>query len=155
MIAKLWNSLNTLLDTVAFYLRDVLLLIIRLFWGWQFFVTGKGKLMDLDKVTGFFTELHLPFPRINAIMAGSTECFGGLLLMIGLFTRVITVPLIFTMIVAYLTADIDAVKAMFSDPDKFTEAAPFLFLLACVIVFAFGPGRYSADGLMNKKADKI
>jgi putative oxidoreductase len=148
---KLWTQLNRALDCIAGYVRDPLLLIIRLYWGWQFFQTGKGKLMDLDKVTGFFTELHLPFPRINAILAGSTECFGGLLLLLGLFTRVITVPLIFTMIVAYWTADNEAVKAIFSDPDKFTEATPFLFLYACLIVFAFGPGCFSVDELIKRK----
>ena len=152
MITKYWTVLNKLLDTVASYVRDSLLLVIRVFWGWQFFQTGKGKLMDLDKVTGFFTELHLPFPRINAIMAGSTECFGGLLLLIGLFTRVITVPLMFTMIVAYLTADLDAVKGMFTKPDMFTEAAPFLFLYASVIIFAFGPGAVSVDRMIAKNA---
>ena len=42
-------------------------------------------------------------------------------------------------------------RKVFSDADKFTEAAPFLFLLASVSVFASGPGRISVDALMGKK----
>ena len=35
-------------------LQSPFLLIIRLYWGWQFFLTGKGKLMNLDRTAGFF-----------------------------------------------------------------------------------------------------
>src|SRR5271169_459449 len=89
-------------------LQSPFLLIIRLYWGWQFFLTGKGKLMNLDRTAGFFASLHIPMPKLNAVMAGSTECFGGLLLLLGLGSRIATVALIGTMIVAYLPADSDA-----------------------------------------------
>ena len=58
----------------------MLLLVIRLYWGWSFFLSGKGKLLNLEKTTAFFTELNLPLPKLNALMAGSAECGGGLLL---------------------------------------------------------------------------
>src|SRR5271156_1147968 len=61
--------------TVATWLQPVFLLVIRLYWGWQFFVTGKGKLMDIPKVTGFFQSFCIPFPCLNAYLAGFTECF--------------------------------------------------------------------------------
>jgi putative oxidoreductase len=131
-------------------LRSPFLLIIRLYWGWQFFLTGKGKLMNLDRTVGFFTSLHIPAPRLNAIMAGGTECFGGLLLLIGLGSRIATVPLIFTMIVAYLTADSDKVQNIFNNPDAFVSAAPFLFMLVAIIVLLFGPGAFSVDALIRK-----
>src|SRR5262249_49750176 len=86
-------------------LRSPLLLSLRLYWGWQFFMTGKGKLINLDQTVDFFTQLNLPFPHLNAILAGSTECFCGLLLLLGLGSRFISIPLIATMVVAYLTAD--------------------------------------------------
>jgi len=151
---KLWNITNTLLDRAAGYLQDPLLLGIRLYWGWQFFNTGKGKLGNLEGTTEFFSELGLPFAKLNAIMAGSTECFGGLLLLIGLFSRVISVPLIATMTVAYLTAHLDVVKTIWSDSDSFVTAAPFLFLLASVIVFTFGPGKFSIDEVLRRRATK-
>lgn len=147
-----YRKLDGLLATLGAWVQPVLLLVIRLYWGWSFFLTGKGKLLNLEKTTAFFTELDLPLPKINAILAGTTECVGGLLLLIGLGSRLVSVPLMFTMIVAYATADKDALGKIFSDPDKFTEAAPFLFLLASVIVFAFGPGKLSLDALLGQKS---
>jgi putative oxidoreductase len=53
--------------------------------------------------------------------------------------------------VAYLTVDLDKVKMIFSDPDKFLTADEFLFLFVVVLVFAFGPGKFSADWLIKRK----
>jgi putative oxidoreductase len=149
--ASLYHKLNGLLATVGGWLRSPLLLLIRLYWGWGFFQTGKGKLMNLDRTTGFFESLHIPAPKLNAIMAGSVECAGGLLLLLGLGGRVVPLPLIGTMIVAYLTAESDALHALTSDPDKFVAAAPFMFLLAALIIFVFGPGKLSLDAVFAKK----
>lgn len=153
-VSTLYSKLDGLLATLGGWLQPVLLLVVRGWWGWSFFLTGKGKLMALDKTASFFAELNLPLPKLNAILAGSTECFGGALLLLGLFSRLVSVPLIFTMLVAYATADKEALAAIFSDTDKFTGATPFLFLFACVIVFAFGPGKLSLDALLFKKAAK-
>jgi putative oxidoreductase len=132
-------------------LRSLVLLAMRLCFGWQLFLTGKGKLMNLDKTAGFFDSLHIPMPKFNAILAGSTECFGGLLLAIGLASRVVSIPVAFTMVIAYLTADMEAVRSIFSDPDKFTSAAPFLFLLTALLVLTCGPGALSIDALIGRK----
>jgi putative oxidoreductase len=131
-------------------LQSVFLLVIRLYWGWQFFQTGMGKLEHIAKIADFFQSLGIPFPTLNAYLAGSTECFGGLCLLVGLGARLITIPLIFTMIVAYATAERDALLSIFSDPDKFTGADPFLFMLTAVIVFLFGPGVISIDYFLQK-----
>jgi putative oxidoreductase len=139
-------------DTIANFLQSPLLLAIRLYWGWQFAQTGWGKLTHLDRTAGYFESLSIPLPKVNAVMAGSTECAGGVLLALGLFARPVSLPLIFTMLVAYWTADRDALNAIGSDPDKFVTAAPFLFLLASLIVLAFGPGRLSLDALFGGKA---
>lgn len=137
-----------LLVTGSSYLSHPFLLAVRLYWGWSFFQTGKGKLMTHDNVTDFFMSLGIPFPGLNAWMAGATECFGGLLLLAGLASRLTAIPLIVTMIVAYLTADAEAVRNIFSEPDKFTGADPFLFLLAALTIFVFGPGAISLDRLI-------
>jgi putative oxidoreductase len=131
-------------------LQSVFLLVIRLYWGWQFFQTGLGKLMHIDKIIGFFQSLGIPLPALNAYLAGTTECLGGLCLFLGLASRLITIPLIFIMIIAYATAEREALQSLFTDPDKFTSADPFLFLLTAVIVFLFGPGWISVDGLLGK-----
>ena len=135
-------------------LQSPFLLIIRLYWGWHFAQTGWGKLMHLDKTAGFFETLHIPMPKLNAMLAGSTECFGGLLLLLGLGSRIITVPLIFTMIIAYLTADTDAVRNIFSKPDEFVSAAEFQFMLTAIIVLIFGPGVFSLDAVIARLRGK-
>lgn len=131
-------------------LQSLFLLVIRLYWGWQFFLTGRGKLMNLDRTTGFFASIHIPHPHLNAIMAGSTECFGGLLLLAGLGSRVFTIPLIFTMVIAYITTEQEALKMLYSDPDKFVSAAPFQFMLTAIIILIFGPGKFSLDWIIGR-----
>ena len=150
-LASLYPTLDGHLATLGAWLRSPLLLLVRLYWGWGFFQTGKGKLMHLERTAGYFASLNIPAPKLNAIAAGSVECAGGLLLLLGLGGRVVPVPLIFTMLVAYATAESEALHALTSDPDKFTSAAPFLFLLAAVLVLVFGPGQLSLDAAFGRK----
>jgi putative oxidoreductase len=150
-LASALHSLETFFAKLGGWLQAPLLLVLRLHWGWAFAQTGWGKLTHLDRTAGFFESLHIPAAKLNAVMAGSTECLGGTLLLLGLCTRFATPALVFTMIVAYATAEREALTTIFSDPDKFTGAAPFLFLLAALTVFAFGPGKLSLDALLRKK----
>ena len=99
-----------LLVTGASNLQSPVLLAMRLYWGWHFFQTGMGKLENHAKVTDFFRSLHIPFPEFSLYLAGGTECFGGLLLLAGLGSRLVALPLIFVTIIAYLTAETDTVK---------------------------------------------
>lgn len=125
--------------------QSALLLALRLLYGGQYILTGHGKLVHLDRTTQFFASLHLPAPGFQAVLVGCNEFFGGILLVLGLGTRFATVPLTISMIVAYLTAErADAFQSL----DNFTSAAPFQFLLACLLLMAFGPGRASVDALL-------
>jgi putative oxidoreductase len=130
--------------------QPVLLCALRLYWGYQFFITGRGKLMNIERTTDFFESLHIPMPQLNAYMAGLTECVCGLLLLIGLASRITTIPLIVTMVVAYGTAHTQELAGLLTNPDGFVSAPPFLFLLASLIVLVFGPGWISADGLIKR-----
>ena len=132
------------------YAQTPFLLFIRLYWGWQLVVSGWGKLHNLDKVTEFFTSLGLPMPGFTAICISSLELFGGILLVVGLFSRVISLMLVVNLIVAYITADREALLSIFSDPDKFMAAAPFTFLWASSLVLIFGAGKISADTLLGR-----
>ena len=137
------------------FLQSVLLLLIRLYWGWGFFQTGKGKLMDVEKPTEFFQSLGIPFPHAQAILVGTTECVGGLLLLLGLASRVISIPLTILLVVAYLTADLEIAKNIFNNPDKFLAADEFLFLFAVVLVLVFGPGKFSIDWIVRRKIGPV
>jgi putative oxidoreductase len=55
------------------------------------------------------------------------------------------------MLVAYITADREALFSIFSSPDKFTGAAPYNFLAASLIVLIFGPGRVSVDAFFARR----
>ncbi len=145
------SRLQTLAASAGDRVRSPLLFAMRLTWGWQFFETGRAKLANLDRTAGFFDSLGIPAPHFNAAMAGATECFGGLLLLVGLGSRLVSVPLAGTMVVAYLTAHLDSVKNIASDPDAFFAQAPFLFLLTSLVVLAFGPGAFSIDALLARR----
>jgi putative oxidoreductase len=131
-------------------LQHPILLIMRLYWGIGFFQTGMGKLKHLSDVTDYFQSLGIPFPHQQAILAACTECVGGLLLAAGLASRLVCIPLTVVLVVAYVTAENDKLKVIFSDPDTFMKATPFLFLVAVLIVFAFGPGVFSLDWVISK-----
>jgi putative oxidoreductase len=132
------------------YAQTPFLLCVRLYWGWQLIESGWGKLHNLDKVTEFFTSLGLPMPGATAVFISSLELFGGILLALGLFSRVISLMLTVNLIVAYITSDREALLSIFSDPDKFMAAAPFTFLWASLLVLIFGAGKISVDALLGR-----
>jgi len=151
MLRKLYGRYEGIYAKINPYLRDILLLAIRLQWGTGFFFTGRGKLMNLDRTAEYFASLGIPMAREQAITAGCTELLGGLLLALGLGSKIVPLPLIATMCVAYLTAHREELMGIFSNPDGFLEAAPFLFLLASILVFVFGPGRISLDYFLSRR----
>ena len=140
------GKMYRLLISLTSHLQSLFLLVIRITWGYQFFLTGKGKLSNLDKVAGYFESLHIPMPKFNAMMAGGTECVGGLLLIVGLGARLISVPLTIVMIVAYATAEWNDIHSL----DDFVKAAPFAFAFTVLVVLFFGPGKFSLDYLLQR-----
>jgi len=79
------------------------------------------------------------------------ELIGGILLILGLGSRLIGLLLSFNMVVAYWTADHEALVAIFSDPGKFYVADPYTFLFASLMVLIFGAGLFSVDALLMKR----
>jgi putative oxidoreductase len=136
--------------SVADLLQSPFLLALRVYFFWQLFQTGKGKLSNIGKIIEFFQSLGIPAPAANAYFVSSLECFGGLLLIIGLASRPLALMVAASMFVAYWTADHEALSNMFSDPDKFVQAAPFPYLVTALIVFAFGPGLFSVYALLKR-----
>jgi putative oxidoreductase len=131
-------------------LESPFLLLVRLYWGWLFAQTGWGKLHNLSHVRDFFTSLGIPAPGFTATAIASLEFFGGILLILGLGTRLIGFLLACNMLTAYITADREALASVFSTPDKFYNADPFTFLFAAVIVLVFGAGFFSLDYVLSR-----
>jgi putative oxidoreductase len=136
-------------------LQPVMLLGVRLYWGFQFAQTGWGKLHNLVKITGFFASLNIPFPGVTAPFVSMLELVGGILLILGLFSRPIAVLLACNMFVAYWTADREALSAVFSDPGKFYAADPYTFLFASLMVLIFGAGFFAVDTVVAKRLKAV
>ena len=118
--------------------------LARLTVGLVFIGTGWGKLHSLPDVTAFFGSLHIPAPGFNATLAASTEFFGGILILLGLGTRLVSLPLAFTMVVAILTAkrdDLTGLTALVG----FEEWSYLVFFLWLALA---GAGPLSVDRLI-------
>lgn len=129
-------------------LQSPLLLAIRLFWGGSFIIAGLGKFIHQEPVIAYFTSLGIPFPSFSVDLTATVEIVGGILLVLGLFSRLASIPLFITMLVALLVAEQEAVRMILSDPENFIHRQPFSFLFASLLIFAFGPGAFSLDYLI-------
>jgi putative oxidoreductase len=143
----------SLLMRAANSLRSPFLLAVRLYWGWQLMQSGWGKLHNIAGVTEFFTSLGLPLPHFTAIAISNLELFGGVLLALGLGSRLISLVLSVNMVMAYVTADREALLSVLSDPGKFYNADPFTFLMASLLVLIFGAGFFSLDRAIQAMFD--
>jgi putative oxidoreductase len=123
-------------------------LLTRLVVGVTFYFTGHGKLGGLDKLTGFFSDLGIPFPGANAVFIATLEFVGGICLILGLGTRIFSFLLSCTMVVALLTADKDTLIMKF--PADLTDVTSFTLLLFLIWLVLYGPGPVSVDYLLSK-----
>ena len=131
------------------YFGDLLLLVVRLYWGSMLARSGWQKFVNLDATAQFFESLGILWPKFNAALSGCVEFGCGLLLVIGLAARIAAVPLTINMLVAFAVASGDRFRAIFSAPNGFVTAPEFLYLFACLLVLAFGPGVVSLDALLG------
>jgi len=152
-LASSYNKLDRLLAKIAGWLQSPILLFVRLAWGFQLYESGRGHLGNVAEMVTRFQGWHVPFPLPSVYISATTEVVGGVLLMLGLFSRYISIPLFFNFCVAYLTASLDSVKELlhFKNPDDFLNDAAFPFLVTSLLIFAFGPGKISLDALFFRK----
>jgi putative oxidoreductase len=132
-------------------LRSPLLLLVRLYWGWQFAQTGWGKLHHIHRVIGFFGSLGIPHPGLVAPFVSGVEFVGGVLMILGLASHFTGLVLAIDMLVAYWVADRAALTSVLSDPGKFYGADPYTFFFASLILLVFGAGLFSLDTLIERK----
>ena len=121
-------------------------LLVRLFVGYFFLETGWGKVQNLKSMTERFAEWGIPAPAFTAALSGWTELVGGLLVMLGLFTRLISIPMLINMVVATLAVRLKKVGGL----DDFVELDEPLYALAFLWLFFAGPGWVSLDHLLDK-----
>lgn len=122
--------------------------LIRLTVGVVFVQTGWAHLTHLEEtIAAFRDDFGVPMPELNARLASATELFGGILLLVGLGTRLAALPMAFTMLVAIVTAkgaEIDGVATLLG----FQEWSYMVMFLVLAII---GPGALSLDALVARK----
>jgi putative oxidoreductase len=158
------SHLYELLIYAASNLQSAVLLALRLTWGWQLAESGYGHLTHIENTVKAFTEWGIPFPTANVYMSGTMELVGGTLLILGLATRLISIPLIFNFIVAYAVDARDQLHEWLTGKhldgswggrldgyDNVINYAAFTILILAVVMLAFGPGKASIDYLLQCK----
>jgi putative oxidoreductase len=121
-------------------------LLVRLFVGYFFMETGWGKLHNLDAFAQRFVGWGIPYPYFNAALSAYTEFIGGWLTILGLGTRLVSIPMMINMMVAILKVNLKRVTTI----DDFVELDEPLYALAYLWLLLSGPGRVSVDYLIGR-----
>lgn len=118
--------------------RDAAVLILRLWLGAMMISHGQGKVFTgTTKLTASVEGMGFPAPEFFAWAAALSEFGGGILLVLGLFTRPAAILVSCTMFVAGFIRH-------FNDPFGKKELA-LTFLTVALVVLIAGPGKYSLD----------
>ncbi|HVQ63442.1 MAG TPA: DoxX family protein [Terriglobia bacterium] len=138
-------------------------LFLRLMAGGVFLWEGILKFVYVNQGVGRFTKLGMPFPHLTANFVGCLEIVGGLLLLSGLMTRLISIPFIIEMIVAILSTKISLYLGtsplpLPPSPPQFGMWAvlhevrsEYAQLLTTAFLLVNGPGKWSLDALLQRK----
>lgn len=139
MLQKLYHTFESF--------KDIPLLLLRITLAFGFYQPAMMKLKDINGIAEWFKSLGIPLPLLNAYLATITEIAGVILLTLGLFTRLISIPLMITMIVAIFTVHY---ANGFAAGDNGYEI-PLYYLLMLFALLVYGSGKYSVDYFINKK----
>jgi len=118
-IAGLYYNIHNVIFPRLQHLDGLAPLALRLYLVPIFWMAGTQKLAGIDSTIEWFGNpewgLGLPAPELLAYMAAYTEAIGALLLLLGLATRWISIPLIVTMLVAIFAVHWDSGWAAIAD----------------------------------------
>lgn len=121
--------------------KDVPLLFMRLVLAYGFYLPAKMKWSDIHGIGDWFAQLHIPLPYVSAYLVAITEAAGVVLLTLGLWVRYITLPLMFSMLVAIATVHW---SNGFAAGDNGFEI-PLYYLVMLFALFVYGGGRMGID----------
>ena len=126
-------------------LISLLILAVRVFFGVMFFTHGLQKMMNFSALSDSFPSV-LGFGSYTALMVSIfCEFCCSLFLIAGLLHRLVLIPMIVTMAVAFF----DVHDAMMPEGEL-----ALIYLIVFIILFLTGPGRYSFDYLIDTKFKK-
>jgi len=147
------NKLYALFVRCLEALQAPALLAIRLVWGALFVYEGYAKFSNISSNAEYFSSLGFSSPVFMVWLSASAQLLGGILLAVGLFSRIASIPLIVTMLVA---AIMDPSSHAFwgqgtDSTEAFLSQIPLVFTYMTAIVLFFGPGKWSIDHLLKDK----
>lgn len=128
-------------------LNDVSILAIRLVLAYGFYGPASMKWGNVSGIAEWFASMNIPFPTLNAYLATGTEMAAVFLLPIGLATRIISIPLVITMIVAIFTVHIG--NGFQASENGFE--IPLYYLIMLSILLTNGAGKFSLDYFIKKR----
>ena len=131
------------------YVKNFSLLIARVAVAYGFYIPSEIKWADPDAIASWFSSMGIPFPLFTTYMVSVFETSGIMLLTLGLFTRLISLPLIIIMITAIFTVHIGN---GFSAADSGIEI-PLYYMLFLFIFLTYGAGKFSLDQLFFGKEE--
>jgi putative oxidoreductase len=134
--------------------------LIRLMAGGVFFWEGILKFVYVNQGVGRFTKLGMPFPVFTADFVGGLEIVGGVLVMAGFLTRLITIPFVIEMIVAMLSTKISLYLG--TSPLPLPPSPPkigvwavlheirseYAQIMVVLYLLINGPGKWSLDAVL-------
>ena len=129
-------------------LRDIPLLLFRLILAVGFYEPAMMKLKNLSGVAEWFGSMNYPLPMVSASISMITEVAGIVLLILGLGSRLIAMPMMFIMVIATFTVHI---SNGFAAGDNGFEIPLYYFLMLFALV-VYGSGKYSVDYLIGKRS---
>lgn len=127
-------------------LHDIPLFFLRLILAYGFFMPATMKWGNVAGIAEWFSSMGIPMPTLNAYLATGTEMAAVILLPLGLATRIISIPLMITMVVAIVTVHLDN---GFAAGDNGYEI-PLYYMLMLFVLLINGSGKYSLDYLISK-----
>ena len=127
--------------------QSISLLLARLIVAYGFYDPAIKKWEDINGIASWFASMGIPLPTLNAYMAATTELLGVVLLTLGLFTRLISVPLMVVMVVAIMTVHL---AHGFSAGDNGFEI-PLYYMFFLFIFMSHGAGKFSLDYFLFEK----
>ncbi len=145
-IISKYNNMTASLSKV----RDLPLLMIRWVLAIGFFTPAMMKLQDIGAIAGWFESMNYPAPLLSAYLATFTEAAGVVLLALGLGTRIISIPLMFTMLVAIFTVHFSNGFAAGSNGFEI----PLYYFLMLFLLLIYGPGRISVDYAISRSRSR-
>ncbi len=130
-------------------MRDIPLLLMRLVLAYGFYGPAKMKWSNMHAIGEWFESMGYPFPYVNAYIAGTVEALGVALLILGLGTRLISIPLIFVMLIAIFTVHL----ANGFEAGSNGYEIPLYYMIMLFTLLVYGAGKWSIDYFIHKSRD--